>query len=226
MSIHDGHRERMKQEFLDGGLEPFSDVRALELLLFFSRRQGDVNPTAHALLKRFETLAGVFDADLKELKSVPGVGDNTALLIKLVPAMAAKYMASRRAKDIILTDAEDLKALFSPYFFAERNELSYLACFDSKLSLLGVRKISEGSPTATDLCVRQLAAEALALNASAVVLAHNHPNGVATPSDEDLSTTRYLRDLLLKMGIVLYDHVILADEEMLSLRDSGYFFGI
>ena len=225
MNIHENHRKRMKQEFLDGGLEPFSEVRALELLLFYSRLQGDVNPTAHALLKRFDTLAGVFDADLEDLKKVPGVGDNTALLIKLVPAMASKYMASRTKKDIVITDARDLHDLFSSYFFAQRNELSFLACFDSGLSLLGVRKISEGSPTATDLCVRQIAAEALSLNASAVVLAHNHPGGAAMPSDEDLSSTRYIKDLLYKMGVVLYDHVILADDEMISLRDSGYFFG-
>lgn len=225
MNIHDRHRERTKQEFLSGGFAHFSDVRSLEFLLFFSRRQGDVSPVAHALLDRFGTLAGVFDADVEDLQKVPGVGLNTALLIKTVPAMASKYMASRAKGEVVITNAADLKTLFFPYFFAERNELSFLACFDAKLSLLGVRKISEGTPTATDLCVRQIAAEALSLNASAVVLAHNHPGGEATPSDDDLSTTHYLKDLLYRMGIVLYDHVILAEDEMISLRDSGYFFG-
>ena len=89
-SIHRGHRDRVKQEFLRGGLGPFSDVRALELLLFYALPQGDVNPLAHALLDRFGSLAGVLDADLADLRTVPGIGDHTAILLKLVPALSAK----------------------------------------------------------------------------------------------------------------------------------------
>ena len=223
MGIHDGHRSRMKQEFLQGGLTHFSEPRALELLLFYSRMQGDVNPTAHALLDAFGSLAGVLDADPQELMSVPGVGENTAVLLKLIPALAAKYLASRTSAETILRNSGDLRDLFAPYFFGARNELSCLACFDSKLKLLGVRKISEGGPNETNIGPRQIATAALSYNASAVVLAHNHPSGLASPSDDDISTTRYLFQVLRGLGIVLYDHVILADDDMVSMRDSGYF---
>ena len=223
MGIHDGHRSRMKQEFLQGGLTHFSETRALELLLFYSRMQGDVNPTAHALLDTFGSLAGVLDADPQELMTVPGVGENTAVLLKLVPALAAKYLASRTSAEVIIRNSSDLHDLFAPYFFGARNELSFLACFDSKLKLLGVRKISEGGPNETSIGPRQIAAAALSYNASAVVLAHNHPSGLASPSDDDISTTRYLLQVLRGLGIVLYDHVILADDDMVSMRDSGYF---
>ena len=223
MGIHDGHRSRMKQEFLQGGLTHFSEPRALELLLFYSRMQGDVNPTAHALLDAIGSLAGVLDADPQELMSVPGVGENTAVLLKLIPALAAKYLASRTSAETIIRNSGDLRDLFAPYFFGARNELSFLACFDSKLKLLGVRKISEGGPNETNIGPRQIATAALSYNASAVVLAHNHPSGLASPSDDDISTTRYLFQVLRGLGIVLYDHVILADDDMVSMRDSGYF---
>ena len=224
--IHKGHRDRVKQEFLKGGLSSFSDVRALELLLFYALPQGDVNPLAHALLDAFGSLAGVLDADPAELKRIPGIGDHAAILLKLVPAVSAKYLASRTSDSFILRRSRDLWDLFSPYFFGARNEMTYLACFDGKLKLLGVRKISEGGPNATDIGIRQIAAAALSFNASAVVLAHNHPSGVAAPSDDDVSTTLYLRKYLQGINVHVYDHVILADDDMVSMRDSGYFIPI
>ena len=123
---------------------------------------------------------------------------------------------------MIVSDSASLYNLFLPYFFGARNEMSFLACFDGKLKLLGVKKISEGSPNANEISVRKISTEALALNATVVVLAHNHPSGLATPSEEDIFSTRYIQDALRPLGIVLYDHVILADDDMVSLKDSKY----
>lgn len=226
MGVHHGHRERMKQEFLQGGLAHFSEPRVLELLLFYSRLQGDVNPLAHRLLDAFGSLAGVLDAPPEALAKVPGVGENTVVLLKLLPAIAARYLASRANAEMILSDSASLHELFLPYFFGARNEMSYLACFDSKLKLLGVKKISEGSPNANEISIRKISTEALALNATVVVLAHNHPSGLATPSEEDIFTTRYIQDSLRPLGITLYDHVILADGEMVSLKDSRYLMSL
>lgn len=226
MGVHYGHRERMKQEFLQGGLAHFSEPRVLELLLFYSRLQGDVNPLAHRLLDTFGSLAGVLDAPPEALAKVPGVGENTVVLLKLLPAIAARYLASRANAEMILSDSASLHELFLPYFFGARNEMSYLACFDSKLKLLGVKKISEGSPNANEISIRKISTEALALNATVVVLAHNHPSGLATPSEEDIFTTRYIQDSLRPLGITLYDHVILADGEMVSLKDSRYLMSL
>ena len=226
MGVHHGHRERMKQEFLQGGLAHFSEPRVLELLLFYSRLQGDVNPLAHRLLDTFGSLAGVLDAPPEALAKVPGVGENTVGLLKLLPAIAARYLASRANAEMILSDSASLHELFLPYFFGARNEMSYLACFDSKLKLLGVKKISEGSPNANEISIRKISTEALALNATVVVLAHNYPSGLATPSEEDIFTTRYIQDSLRPLGITLYDHVILADGEMVSLKDSRYLMSL
>ena len=212
MGVHEGHRDRMKREFLQGGLRHFSEPRVLELLLFYSRLQGDVNPLAHRLL----------DASPADLAKVPGVGENTVVLLKLIPAVAARYLASRTSADVIISDSASLRTLFLPYFFGARNEMSFLACFDGKLKLLGVRLLSEGSPSANEISLRKIATEALALGATAVVLAHNHPSGIATPSQEDIFITHYIRDALQPLGITLYDHVIMTDDDMVSLKDSRH----
>jgi len=222
MSIHQGHRERVKAEFLQGGLSHFPEHRVLELLLFYSRLQGDVNPLAHRLLETFGSLSGVLDADVARLMEVPGVGENTAALLKLIPAVSAKYLSSRINSEIMIIDSRDIEELFRPYFFGAKNEMTYLAALDGKGKLLGVRKISEGIPNATDITTRQVAEATLALNATVVILAHNHISGIATPSNADLVSTAYLQDFLGKMSVSLRDHVIMVDGDMVSLRDSRY----
>ena len=222
MSIHKGHRERVKREFLQGGLEHFADHRALELLLFFSRQQGDVNPLAHQLLDAFGSLSGVLDAAPEDLRAVPGIGENSVVLLKLIPAISAKYVSSRSNPGEIIATTQDIGDLFRPYFFAAKNEMTYLAALDGKRKLLGVRKISEGIPNATDVITRHVAEATLTLNATGVILAHNHISGLATPSKADLVTTAYIQDFLAKMSVTLIDHVILVDDDMVSLRDSSY----
>ena len=222
MSIHQGHRERVKAEFLQGGLAHFPEHRVLELLLFYSRMQGDVNPLAHRLLNTFGSLAGVLDADISRLMEVPGVGENTATLLKLIPAVSAKYLASRQSCDTMIDTSQDMEILFRPYFFGAKQEMIYLAALDGKGKLLGVRKLSEGIPNATDITARQVAEATLALGATAVILAHNHVSGIATPSHADLVSTAYLQDFLGKMSVTLRDHVILTDGGMVSLRDGRY----
>lgn len=222
MNIHKGHRNRVKQEFFRGGLEHFSDLRALELLLFYSRLQGDVNPLAHTLLDTFGSLAGVLDADPDRLLEVPGVGENTAVLLKLIPAMGSKYLSCRSSANTTITNTKDIRTLFKPYFFAAKNEQFYLAALDGKHKLLGVRKISEGIPNATEVTTRQVAEAALSLNATVVILAHNHMSGIAAPSDADLRSTAYLEDFLAKMSVSLLDHVIIANDDMVSLREYNY----
>ncbi|MFQ8985063.1 MAG: JAB domain-containing protein [Evtepia sp.] len=137
-----------------------------------------------------------------DLRKAPGV--ETRYLSSLIPP-SPRYLASRTSAEVILSDSATLHALFTPYFFGARNEKSFLACFDSKGKLLGVRPLSEGTPNANEISLRKITTEALALNATVVVLAHNHPSGLATPSQEDLFLTRYIQDSLRPLGITLYD---------------------
>ena len=170
MSIHDGHRQRVKKEFLTTGGQGWPEHRLLELLLFYAIPQGDVNGLAHALIQRFGSLSGVLDASAEELKKTPGVGDHTAALLKLMPAMGRSYVSSRSSLDDRAATTEEAVAVLRPYFFGARNEMVYILAVDGKRKVLGVRQISEGCVFASDVNIRRIAEEALSLRATGVYL--------------------------------------------------------
>lgn len=222
-NIHAEHRKRVRAEFLAGGLESWSDHRVLELLLFFSRVQGDTNPLAHALIDKFGSFTGVFNATHEQLMTVKGVGENTAVLIQLVLAVAARYLQERTDLRRIYQTSEQFHDLLENKFLDARNERVYLVCMDGKHRLLTEpEKISEGIADSASITTRKVMETALGHNASVVVLAHNHTSGLALPSTEDIVTTRHLKKSLFQVGILLYDHFIFVDGDMTSMRDSGY----
>lgn len=220
--VHRGHRQRVKTEFMARGLAGMPDHRALELLLFYAIPQGDVNPLAHALVEQFGSLAGVFMATREQLLAVKGIGENTATLIHLMPALAGRYLEERSSFEGQLTDSWHFKELLSPLFFGARNEMVYLVCMDSKQKLITCPKLCEGLPDRVDITGRQVLEAALACGATRVALAHNHVSGIAMCSAQDIQTTRHLHQLLNQVGICLVDHFIIAEDEMVSMRDSGY----
>lgn len=219
-NLHAGHRSRVKGEFLRRGLDSFPEHRVLELLLFYAIPQGDTNVLAHRLMERFGSLAGVMDAPVEDLCAVPGVGEHTALLLRMVPGLCGRYVASRSNLGDIVDCSARVREVLEPYFFGARNEMVYLVCLDGKRKVLGVRKITEGSINAAEVTSRRITEEAMSLRASAVILAHNHVSGIAVPSQEDCSTTRYLKQVLEPIGIDLLDHVVFCDDDMVSMKDS------
>lgn len=220
-SVHAGHRQRMREEFLRTGAAGMEDHRLLELILFYAIPQGDVNPLAHRLVEEFGSLAGVFHATYDQLINVPGVGHNTAVLLQLIPAAAARYMERTASFDGQIVSIWQLKELLEPYFFSQRDELAYLVCLDGKSKLLTVRKLGEGVVDTVQIVTRKVLEAALACNASQVVLAHNHVSGVACPSNADIDTTRRLKNLLAEAEITLLDHLIFAGGDMVSMAQSG-----
>ena len=217
---HGGHRGRVKQEFLARGLEGWPDHRVLELLLYYAIPQGDVNGLAHELVEQFGSLAGVLDASVEELKKVPGVGDHTALLLRLMPALLGRYAGSRARVETVVNNSRDAASVLSPYFFGARNELVYILCLDGKRQVLGVRRVAEGSIQAADVNVRRIAEEALALRAAKIYLAHNHISNLAIPSQEDWMTTDVLRSALGVLGLEVVDHLVFVDGDMVSLAET------
>jgi len=222
-SIHTGHRQRVKTEFLARGLAGVPDHRALELLLFFAIPQGDVNPLAHTLIDHFGDLAGVFHATYEQLLEVKGVGENTAVLIQLIPALAGRYMERRTEVDGQLLTTWQFREVLMPLFFGARNEMAYLVCMDGKDKLITCRKLGEGIADQVTIVTRKVMEVALGCNATRVALAHNHVSGVAIPSAADMHTTHELRRILHQVGIELVDHFIIADGDMVSMAASGCF---
>lgn len=221
-NIHTGHRQRMKDEFLARGLEGMPKHRALELLLFYAIPQGDVNPLAHDLIDHFGSFSAVFQATPEQLMAVKGVGKNTAALIKLVLAVNSLYRQDRTDLSCVYQHTRQFKDLFEPEFYGAREEQVCIACLDKRFKLIKCCKICQGDTDVVALSSRKVMETALNYNASVVVLAHNHTSGLATPSVEDIQATRHLQKSLRQLDILLYDHIILADGAVVSLRESGH----
>ena len=219
---HTGHRERMKAEFLARGLEGWPDHRVLELLLFYTIPQGDVNDLAHELVERFGSLAGVLDASVEELKKVKGVGDHTAVFLRMLPAVLGRYQGARTRLSAIINSPEEAYAWLEPYFFGARTEMVYVLCMDGKRQVLGVRKVAEGSIEMAEVNTRRIAEEAIGLRAAQIYVAHNHVSNLAIPSQADWLTTDTLRGALRPIGIELIDHLVFVDGDMVSLKDSEH----
>lgn len=218
--LHSGHRSRVKQEFRQRGLDALPEHRVLELLLFYAIPQGDTNTLAHRLIERFGSLSGVLDASIEDLCAVPGVGEHTATLLRMIPGLCGRYVASRSRLDGIVDNSARVREVLEPYFFGARNEMVYVLCLDGKHKVLGVRKITEGTVSAAEVTTRRITEEAMSLRASAIILAHNHVSGLALPSREDQTTTQYLKQVLAPIGIELLDHVVFCDDDMVSMRES------
>lgn len=223
MGLHDGHRQRCKQRFLRTGAEGFDDHQLLELLLFYAIPRCDTNETAHRLLKRFGSLQGVLYADPGELAAVEGIGESAAVLLRLTGDLSLR---ARKAAlpEKLLNSPDRAGAYFAELLLGQKRELLYEACLDGKGKLLSCRCITKGTVTSSPLQVRQVVENALYSGADSVLLAHNHPSGVALPSADDVQTTQRIAQALHAVDIVLIDHIVVAEGDYISMVQSGYSF--
>lgn len=222
MGIHDGHREKMRQRFMTGGLDAFADHEILELLLYYAIPRRDTNPIAHALMERYGSLPAVLSAPMEDLKRTEGIGESAAVLLHLVPQVCRRARLAQVGEDQVLNSSERAGAYLMECFDGESREVIYQLCLDRKGKLLACKRLGEGSVASADLDVRRLVENAILTGASAVILAHNHPSGVALPSDGDYTATMRVRAALNAIGIELADHIIVADGDFVSMADSGY----
>ena len=193
MGLHDGHRQRMKERFARHGLDSFAEHEVLELLLYYAIPRRDTNELAHTLLDRFGSLERVLLAPREELMKVPGVGEGAALLLTLVPAVS-QYTHRHAPQETILNSVDASGRYFMRLLRHERRELLYQACLDGKGKLLSCRCLSEGGVNMAAVTLRQIVEHALLSGASSVLLAHNHPSGIALPSASDRQMTLQVRD--------------------------------
>ena len=220
MGLHDGHRQRTKDRYRQLGADALADHELLELALFYAIPRQDTNETAHRLLKRFRSLQGVLQATPEELEREEGVGRSAALLLCLIGDI------SRRARitslpEKILNSPDRTGAYFMELLTGQKRELLYQVCLDGKGKLLTCRCIGKGTVSASPVHVRQVVENALYAGASTIILAHNHPSGVALPSQADVQATVQVRDALKRLDIRLIDHIIVADGDYVSMASSG-----
>lgn len=218
---HDGHRKRMRERFRKEGLEHFAPHEVLELVLFYGRARGDVNPTAHALLDQFGSLKGVLEAKPEQLMAVPGVGEETATLLSLLLPLWRRYGACVAEESKRIENRRQAQAYCEALMAGMRSERLYVIALSTEDNLLGCRMVAEGTLGEVQAYPRTVVQIALDLNAAKLILCHNHPGGVPEPSREDVETTLLLQDLLTPMGILLLDHIIVADSGSYSMTLHG-----
>lgn len=222
MGLHDGHRNRLKNRFLNEGLTNFEDHNVLELLLFYSIPRSDTNEIAHELLNKFGSLHGVFEAGMEDLMSINGISRHSAVLIKMIPELFVVY-GRDKVRDIQkINSSDDAKQFFIPRFYGKVREEVQLVLLDDKMNIIKWVKIYEGSVNSANVPIRKIVEIAIENRATNVIIAHNHPTGLILPSKDDLRATAKVREALALVDIKLLDHVIVSDNEAASLKDSGY----
>ena len=221
-NIHEGHREKLRQRFIrENGLESFEDHQILELLLFYANARSDTNPIAHKLLETFGSLKGVLEARPEMLMTVDGVGDRAATLISMVvPLTRVWNRCAMTVPDRIGNSREAEKYCLS-ILAGHRSERFYVVSLNAKCAVLGRRMISEGSLSEVSAYPRMVLETALNYNAHSVLLCHNHPGGTCAPSPEDIASTLQLQRLLNGIGILLLDHIIVANDSTYSMIQHG-----
>lgn len=223
MSIHDGHRQRVKERFRKKGLDDFEAHQVLELLLFYCIPRRDTNVVAHKLIDRFGTFDQVLDASVRELEKVEGMGKSAAEYIALIRNVGRYYQVSRNAQKKALTSIEACGKYLTAFFDGKKNEEIYLLCLDAKCMVLNCLPVNDGGTYSVNVPMRKIVDTAIASGAASVVLAHNHPGGVTTPSPEDISCTVKVAQALRPVEVVLNDHIIVADGEYLSFVQAGLY---
>ena len=222
MGVHDGHREKMRRRFLSGGLESFAPHEALELLLYYAIPRRDTNPIAHALMARYGSLSAVLNAPVEDLQKVEGIGESAAVLLHLVAPLARRAELEEAAREMAVRSSRQAGQYLLAAFAGKKRETVYQLCLDQKGKLLACKKLGEGGVASADLDIRRLVENALLTGAGSVVLAHNHPSGVALPSQDDYAATDRAKAALHVVGVALTDHIIVADGDFVSMSDSGY----
>ncbi len=225
-SLHSGHRQRLKRRYRKEGLRSFEPHEALELLLTYAIPRRDTNALAHRLIARFGGFDKVLEADLQSLMEVEGIGEHAAILLKTVFDCRAYYEAQKNQKGFVASSSAAAIRYAQSLFVGEQCEVSYLMCFDAKLRLINCQEITRGSLNQTAVSIRRIVEIASLNKAVSVILTHNHPNGVAMPSDEDIEATRQIMRALSLIDVTLADHIVVGEKFAVSLADTGVIYNM
>ncbi|MBQ7330037.1 MAG: hypothetical protein IJX01_09090 [Oscillospiraceae bacterium] len=223
MSIHEGHRQRLKDRFRREGLDNFDELYVLELLLFYCIPRKDTNPIAHRLLDQFGSLTAVLEASPEELEKVEGISEAASTFLSLITQVGRYYQVRRAEPGDILRTSDQCGNYLMPYFFGRDTETVFMLCLDAKCKVICCKKVGEGNVNSANIPIRRVVEMALSANATSVVLAHNHPSGLALPSADDVQTTLRVSAALETVEITLADHIVVCGDDYISMAQSQYF---
>jgi len=217
---HTGHRERLKERLVNGDLDSYQTHEIIEMMLYQTHKTCDTNAIAHALLKKFGSLTGVLNADIDELMTIKGVGKNTATLIKNYLMVFRRYkreMIENKKKIISFNDVFN-------YAYAllveSRREEVVVVCLDNGRNIINVKSWL-GSVNKINVLAREIIGFCFNSKAVGVVIAHSHPDGLASPSNDDLMFTKLLYTSLKSIDVTLAEHIIIGNRVFFSFYKEG-----
>ncbi len=216
-----GHRERLRERFERAGVEGLQDYELLELVLFRAKARGDVKPLAKDLLKRFGGFAEVLAAPVARLVEVKGLGEATALELKIVHAAAVKLSQQRVLQRQVISSWNDLLSYCRAAMTDEKTELFRILFLDKKNILIADEVQQRGTVDHTPVYPREVVKRALELSASAIILVHNHPSGDPTPSRADIDMTNQIVKAAQALNIRVHDHLIIGAKSEASFKGLG-----
>ena len=221
MSVHENHRQRVKSRYETYGIDVFDEHQALELLLFYCVPRRDTNVIAHNLINRFGAFGKVLDAPIKELEKVDGVGHNVALFLKMLKDAYRYYRIHSNDDDVFLHDINACGGYLVNYFIGLDVEAVFMLGLDAKRKVLCCKEVGRGNVNSTAVSIRKIVEIALAETVTSVILAHNHPSGLAVPSEEDIRTTYKIERALKAVDVVLADHIVVCESDFVSMAESN-----
>ena len=217
----ENHRQRMRARLLTAGPDSVADHELLEMVLFLALPRKDTKPIARALLARFGSFAGSIAAPAVDLRGVAGLGDAGVAALKTVQAAALRLVRAEVLDQPVLTHWQALLNYLNAAMARDRVEQFRVLFLDNKNRLIADEALSRGTVNHTPVYPREVVKRALELNASALILAHNHPSGDPAPSPDDIAMTREISVAAEALGLVVHDHVVIGNGRSLSFRARG-----
>lgn len=218
----EGHRQRLRDKFLEQGIESFTDSEIIELLLTFGTPRSDCKEAARAALARFKTLPAVLDAAPAELQQIKGVGPKNIFALQFIQGVARRYLRQRIVGKQYVHSSRDVADYLIHAMRGLQHEVFTVVFLDAAHAIIDSAVLAEGTVTVNTVYPRELVKAALARNAAALVIAHNHPSGSLAPSRQDEDLTRSLHLVCSFMHINLLDHLIIGSgDQVYSFADQG-----
>lgn len=228
-NVHKDHRQRLREKFIlaleEGNVDNvLQDHELLEILLYTAIPRKNTNDIAHYLMDEFGSIGGVVDADKEQLEKVFGIGENAAVLVKLVSTLAKRYINDvNDIKNTRLTPL-NIGSYIKNLFYGHTNEIAYLLFLDKDCVVRKIKRLASGTVNATPIYPREVVKLAVNERYPYVILAHNHPNSNSMPSAADMEMTKIIEKALSFVEVRLVDHVIVANDKVTSLAKNFKFF--
>ncbi|NLM72633.1 MAG: DNA repair protein RadC [Clostridiaceae bacterium] len=219
--IHKGHRERVRQRYLEEGLDGFKEHEIVELLLFYCIPMKDTNALAHKLLNEFGSLHALLEADPRDIQRKCNVSINTAVLLSLIAPLSRRYLKDRWGNRPRLNNSYKAGNYALSLFSGRVYECFYVISLDSQNNVNHSTLVHEGTINEAPVYPRIIVETALRHKANSIILAHNHPGGSLNASKADIEVTRKICQAMKTIGIDVADHIIVAGNQYMSFVEQG-----